>query len=92
MKKNVGGMDRIARLVIGPVLVLAGIAGYAGFLALAVGPLPQALASVLVFLVGAILLVTGLVQKCPINQLIGLNTYRQKETGESDAPIGTPQK
>lgn len=30
MKKNVGGFDRIARLVIGPVLLVAGIAGYAG--------------------------------------------------------------
>lgn len=92
MKKNVGGVDRIARLVIGPILVLAGLAGYAGLLVLAVGPLPQALTSVVVFLIGAILLVTGLVQKCPINLLLGFNTYRQHETGESDAPSATPQK
>lgn len=84
MKKNVGGTDRIVRLVIGAVLVLAGIAGYAGFLALAVGPLPQALTSVIVFLVGTILVVTGIVQKCPLNRLLGLNTYRQKKTGESE--------
>lgn len=92
MKKNVGGMDRIARLVVGPVLVLAGIAGYAGFLALAVGPLPQALTSVIVFLVGTILLVTGLVQMCPLNRLLGLDTYRQNETGESDERAVVNQK
>lgn len=92
MKKNVGGTDRIARLVIGPLLVLAGIAGYAGLLALAVGPLPQALTSVVVFLVGTILLVTGLVQRCPLNQLIGLDTYRETETKEPEEQPGIPQK
>lgn len=84
MKKNVGGTDRIARLIIGSVLVLAGISGYIGLLTLAVGPLPQALTSVVVFLVGAILLVTGTVQKCPINGLIGFNTYDQTEAEGAD--------
>lgn len=92
MKKNVGGTDRVARLVIGPVLILAGIAGYAGLLALAVGPLPQALTAVIVFLVGTILLVTGLVQRCPLNGLLGLNTYRQKGTGESEERTAINQK
>ncbi|MUV88848.1 DUF2892 domain-containing protein [Halapricum sp. CBA1109] len=92
MKKNVGGMDRIVRLVIGPILVLAGVAGYAGLLGLAVGPLPQALTSVIVFLVGAILLVTALVQKCPLNRVLGFNTYRQKESGESEKPTVTNPK
>lgn len=89
---NVGGWDRIARLGIGPVLILAGIAGYAGVLALAVGPLPQALTSVVVFLVGIILLVTGLLQKCPLNSVLGMNTDRQKEGVESDAPTATDGK
>lgn len=92
MKKNVGGMDRIARLAVGPILILAGAAGYVGLLALAVGPLPQALTSVLVFLVGIILLVTGLVQKCPLNRVLGFNTSRQNETRESDAPAATDRK
>ena len=82
MEKSVGGMDRIARLVIGPVLVLAGVAGYAGLLVLAVGPFPQALTSVIVFLVGGILLVTGLVRKCPLNRGLGLDTHRQEEARE----------
>lgn len=76
MIKNVGGNDRIARLIIGPILVLVGIAGYAGFLGLAIGPLPQALTSVIVLLVGLILLVTGLVQKCVLNRILGINTAR----------------
>ncbi|SEO45532.1 Protein of unknown function [Halogranum amylolyticum] len=92
MKKNVGGMDRTARLIVGPLLVLTGIAGYAGMLALAVGPLPQALTSVAVFLIGTILLVTGLVQKCPLNRVLGVNTYRRAETGESDVQAVPSQK
>jgi len=84
MNKNVGGIDRTARLVIGPVLVLVGVAGYAGLLGLAFGPLPQALTSVLVFLVGTILLVTGLVQKCPLNRILGFDTYGQQKPGVSE--------
>lgn len=80
MEKNVGGIDRIARLVVGPILILAGVAGYAGLLVLAVGPLPQTLTAVIVFLVGTILLVTGLARTCPMNRLLGVNTNREKGT------------
>ncbi|MFB6132804.1 MAG: DUF2892 domain-containing protein [Halanaeroarchaeum sp.] len=76
MEKNVGGYDRIGRFVIGAVLVLVGIVGYVGIVQVAVGPLPQALTSVVLVVIGAILLVTGYVHKCPINSVIGLNTYR----------------
>lgn len=75
MKKNVGGTDRMARLVLGPVLIVAGIAGYAGLLPLAVGPLPQALTAVIVFVLGAILFATGLARRCLLNRLVGLDTY-----------------
>ena len=80
MQKNVGGLDRIARLVIGPILILVGVAGYAGLLVLAVGPLPQALTAVVAFLVGTILLVTGLSRTCPMNRLLGVNTNRREGT------------
>lgn len=92
MQKNVGGIDRIARLVIGPVLILAGIAGYAGLLALAVGPVSQALTSVVVLLVGTVLLVTGLVQRCPLNRLLRFNTYSQTDAGEGEEPTTLHQK
>lgn len=74
MQKNVGGLDRIARFVIGAILVLAGIAGYIGMIRVAMGPMPQALMALLLVVVGAILLVTGYTQKCPINSGIGVNT------------------
>lgn len=92
MQKNVGGTDRIARLVLGPVLILAGVAGYAGLFTLAVGPLPQALTAVVVFLVGAVLLVTGLVQKCPMNRLLGFDTLGQQRTEGADEPTVTNRK
>lgn len=74
MEKNVGGYDRIGRLALGAVLLLAGVAGYAGFVWLAYGPLPQALTSIIAALIGVILLVTGGTQKCPLNSIFGINT------------------
>ena len=92
MNKNVGGMDRMARLVFGPLLVVAGIAGYAGVLVLAFGPLPQALTSVFLLGVGAILLVTGLTQKCPLNRVLGFNTYRQSDGNDTEeSTVSTPK-
>jgi hypothetical protein len=76
MEQNVGGLDRLVRLVGGTLLVAAGVAGYAGLLWVAYGPLPQALTSVALFVVGAILLVTGLTRRCVVNSLLGVNTRR----------------
>jgi hypothetical protein len=78
MDRNVGGYDRLGRFVIGAVLVIAGIGGYAGMLRVAVGPLPQALTAVVLVLIGGILLVTGYTRKCPINSVIGLNTFNPR--------------
>lgn len=74
MKKNVGGYDRIGRLAIGALLILAGIAGYIGYIQVAIGPLPQAAMAGVLALIGVVLVVTGYTQKCPINSAIGLNT------------------
>lgn len=68
MERNVGGMDRTARIVIGMLAVGGGIAALAGYLA--VGAVIGAVALV----VGAILLVTGTTQRCPINEAAGLDT------------------
>lgn len=76
MEMNVGGYDRLGRLVIGAVLVLAGIAGYAGLVPVAVGPFPQALLSLILVVIGVVLLVTGFTRKCPINSVLGINTSR----------------
>lgn len=74
MERNVGGYDRIGRFVIGALLVIAGIAGYAGLFSVAVGPVPQALGSLILLVIGAILLVTGYTQKCILNRLLGIDT------------------
>lgn len=68
MKRNVGGIDRTARIVIGTLAVLAGITAFAGYLAL--GSVLGGVALV----VGVILLVTGTTQKCPINEAVGIDT------------------
>jgi hypothetical protein len=68
MERNVGGLDRTARLVLGPLLAIAGLAIVLGVVSTNVY-----LGAVLV-LVGAVFLVTGAVQQCPINQLLGVNT------------------
>lgn len=68
MKTNVGGLDRIGRIVIGLLVAAAGIAALAGVweVSLVVGAVA--------LLVGIILLVTGATQKCPINEAAGIDT------------------
>lgn len=68
MEQNVGGADRLARLVIGPLLLVAGVISLAQ--AMPVG-LPLTAGALLV---GAILLATGVVRQCPLNSLFGINT------------------
>ena len=67
MSKNVGSVDRIARIVVGLVLLsllflLEGNARWWG-------------------LVGLVPLLTGLFSTCPLYSLLGLNTCPLKGTG-----------
>lgn len=69
MKPNVGGVDRIGRIVIG--LVLLGV----GLLA------PVELTwRIVALVVAAIALVTAAIRFCPANAILGINTG---ETGEN---------
>ncbi|MFC7058642.1 YgaP-like transmembrane domain [Halovenus salina] len=68
MEQNVGGFDRTARLVAGPILAVVGLLIVAGVVSAAL-PLGAAL-----LLVGVVLLGTGLTQRCIINQVLGVNT------------------
>jgi hypothetical protein len=86
MNHNVGGNDRSARLIVGSVLAIAGVLGFAGVLRVAVDPFPQALTALVFVLVGAILLVTGLLQWCPINRLLGRDTAPAERGGTLPAP------
>lgn len=71
MKCNVGGIDRTGRLVIGIVLLVIGL----------IAPL-EILWQVVVLVLAAIALVTGVVRFCPLNAAFGLNTCEQvKEEG-----------
>jgi hypothetical protein len=87
MEKNVGGIDRIARFVLGPALIIVGVAALAGLFSLAAGTTGLALAAVLL-VVGAVLTTTALTQKCPLNSLIGLNTFRSTDTRSSSEDVG----
>ena len=69
MERNVGGLDRKARLVAGPILLVLGIA----LAARVVGTISLVVAG-LAIVVGAVLLVTGTIQKCPANSIVGINT------------------
>ena len=73
MDKNVGGYDRIARLVAGPILLALGIAALAGMVTLAEGTTGTALAAIAA-LIGVVFLGTALIQKCPLNSLLGIDT------------------
>jgi disulfide bond formation protein DsbB len=68
MKCNVGGMDRTARLVVGVILVLAGL--------LAPVAMPW---RILLFIIAAIALVTATVRYCPANAVLGINTFEGKD-------------
>lgn len=88
MRKNVGGSERSLRLLVGALFVVVGIAGYVGMLSLAWIGLGQALASVIVVLLGAILLLTGAIQWCPISRVLGISTYRG-DSGRDEEAAGS---
>jgi hypothetical protein len=67
MKCNVGGMDMTARLIIGAVLLVVGLAV----------PL-NAIWQTVVLVLAAIALLTGVLSYCPLNTLLGLNTCRPR--------------
>ena len=65
MKPNVGGMDRIGRIVIGVVLLIIGLAA----------PI-SAVWQIVALVVAAVALVTAVVRFCPANALLGINTCK----------------
>lgn len=63
MKLNVGGLDRVLRIVVGLVLIglaLTGVVGWWGF-------------------IGVMPLLTGLFRTCPAYSLMGVNTCPLKK-------------
>ncbi|MFB6199034.1 MAG: DUF2892 domain-containing protein [Halobacteriaceae archaeon] len=70
MKRNVGGLDRIGRIVIGIIAGIAGVAILAGYWKIG------AVFGGIALVVGIILLITGTTQKCPINDVAGIDTTK----------------
>jgi hypothetical protein len=68
MKPNVGGIDRIGRIVVGIVLLVVGLAA----------PI-SAMWQIVALVVAAIALITAVVQFCPLNALLGINTCKLEE-------------
>lgn len=70
MKCNVGGMDMTVRLIAGLVLLVIGLT------------IPMnAIVQVIVFVVAAIALITGIIRYCPANALFGINTCAKQGQG-----------
>jgi Protein of unknown function (DUF2892) len=72
MTANVGSFDRIARLVIGALLVIWPWLGH-GMMMGVDGPLRW-----IGLIAGIVLIVTALMGTCPIYRLMGVNTYKVK--------------
>lgn len=73
-KCNVGGIDRTARIILGSVLLLAGI----------LAPLDM-LWRIVILVLAAIALVTALARYCPANALLGIDTSDKKEAPKSES-------
>jgi hypothetical protein len=86
MMKNVGGYDRIARLVVGPVLLAWGVAALLGYLTFGLAGTTLLVVAGLAVVLGGVFVVTGYAQKCPLNSALGVNTYRGREATVADDP------
>jgi hypothetical protein len=64
MTMNMGGLDRILRVIVGLALIAAAATGYFGAWAY----------------VGFVPLVTALIGSCPMYTLVGMNTCPAKKT------------
>jgi hypothetical protein len=68
MEQNVGGYDRVARLILGPILSFTGKATLLGLLPLSV-PL-----GALAVAAGFVLLVSGATGRCMLHSVFGVDT------------------
>lgn len=75
MERNVGGLDRIARVGLGAIFAVVGFAlVVAGGTRLYVGAVA--------LLVAVVLLATAATQQCLVNELLGRNTLESAEASE----------
>ncbi|WP_257299039.1 DUF2892 domain-containing protein [Haloarchaeobius sp. FL176] len=76
MELNVGSTDRIVRLVLGAVMLVAAVVVGAGILSVGSGTVATVGAPLVLGVVGLVLLVTGYTQTCPAYSLLGIRTLR----------------
>jgi len=77
MKRNVGGLDEGVRITLGPLLLVAAIGSLLGSLRL------RPAVALGAFAVGGVLTATGLTQRCPGNEALGIDTYESGELSET---------
>ena len=70
MKKNMGGLDRGVRFLLGIALLVMGLTGVFGGAVAIVG-----------YVLAALLVVTAIVGYCPPYALLGISTRRPKASG-----------
>ena len=68
MKCNVGGIDRIGRIVVGIVLLVVGI----------VAPIEMTW-RIVALVIAAIALLTAIVRFCPVNAMLGFNSCKEEK-------------
>lgn len=77
MERNLGGLDRAVRILLG-----AGLTGaYMGFINLGVNP--TSAMGVIVLIAALALLVTGMAGFCPICNMLGINTRGKQAQAEA---------
>jgi hypothetical protein len=65
LAKNVGGVDRNIRIVVGLLFLAIGLFGNLGTMGKTIS-----------YILAAVGLVTGFVQYCPLNALLGINSCK----------------
>ena len=86
MKRNVCGLDRVARLTLGPALILTGFLGSRRPRREADDVTVSGLHIAIAY-AGAELLVTGLLQWCPGNYLLGVDTCHPEWWRPARSPL-----
>lgn len=69
LSRNVGGIDKTVRIILGLVLIAVGLFADLG-----------TTWTIIVYAVAVIALLTALLSYCPINTLLGINTRARKST------------
>jgi hypothetical protein len=66
LKPNEGNLDRLARIILGVVLLVVAILGLVGMV------------QIIFFVVGMVLLITGLMGFCALYKILGISTTDKK--------------